>query len=131
MHIRRLIKAKKILNLEIKVFFVEIKYFLVILPANALKRLSQLQVAYPMFFRLTAPTTAKKTFCGVLEFIAEDREAYLPDWMMKELEINEGGNIILKNVKLSKGIFAKIQPFETKFINLPNPKAMYFFILLN
>ena len=82
-----------------------------------------------MVFRLTSPGKMKKMFCGVLEFIAENNTCYLPDWMMKQLELDEGENLILTNVKLPKGTFMKIQPFTKDFTLLPNPKQMYIFII--
>lgn len=44
--------------------------------------------------------------------------------MMNNLFLEEGSEIILRNVTLQKGTFIVIQPHETEFINLANPKAM-------
>lgn len=44
--------------------------------------------------------------------------------MMNQLFLEEGTEIILRNVTLQKGKFIVIQPHETDFINLSNPKAM-------
>jgi hypothetical protein len=44
--------------------------------------------------------------------------------MMNNLYLEEGSEIILRNVTLKKGSFITIQPHETTFINLANPKAM-------
>ena len=45
--------------------------------------------------------------------------------MMNQLFLEEGSEIILRNVTLPKGKFIEIRPHETDFINLSNPKAMY------
>jgi len=66
----------------------------------------------------------KKTYCGVLEFSAEEGMCYLPIWMMNNLFLEEGSEIILRNVNLPKGKFVVLQPHETAFINLANPKAI-------
>jgi hypothetical protein len=44
--------------------------------------------------------------------------------MMNNLFLEEGSEIILRNVTLEKGNFVVIQPHETAFIDLTNPKAM-------
>lgn len=67
---------------------------------------------------------AKKTYCGVLEFSAEEGMCYLPFWMMNNLFLEEGSEVILRNVNLKKGRFVALQPHETAFINLANPKAI-------
>jgi ubiquitin fusion degradation protein 1 len=66
----------------------------------------------------------KKTYCGVLEFSADEGVCYLPYWMMNNLYLEEGSDIILRNVNLQKGKFVVLQPHETAFINLANPKAI-------
>ena len=65
-----------------------------------------------------------KTFCGVLEFSAEEGMCHIPVWMMNNLCVGEGSEIILRNMNLQKGTFIKIQPHETAFIDLANPKAI-------
>lgn len=77
-----------------------------------------------MMFMVSNPQMAKKTYCGVLEFSAEEGMAHLPVWMMNNLFLEEGSEIILRNVTLKKGSFIVIQPHETEFINLANPKAI-------
>jgi len=44
--------------------------------------------------------------------------------MMNNLFVDEGAEIILRNVTLKKGKFVVLQPHETAFISLSNPKAM-------
>ena len=66
----------------------------------------------------------KKSYCGVLEFIAEEGKCYLPNWMMDNLLAEEGQEVIITTQNLPKGNFLKIQPHETAFIELTNPKAI-------
>lgn len=70
------------------------------------------------------PQMGKKTYTGVLEFSAEEGCCYLPYWMMNNLYLDEGSEIILRSVNLQKGKFIVLQPHETAFINLSNPKAI-------
>ena len=65
-----------------------------------------------------------KTYCGVLEFSAEEGMCHIPIWMMHNLCVEEGSEIILRNMNLQKGTYVKIKPHETAFIDLSNPKAM-------
>lgn len=77
-----------------------------------------------MMFMVSNPQMGKKTYCGVLEFSAEEGMCHLPFWMMNNLFLEEGSEVILRNVNLNKGKFVVLQPHETAFINLANPKAI-------
>ena len=44
--------------------------------------------------------------------------------MMDNLFLEEGAEIILRNVNLKKGTYLKFQPHETAFIDLADPKAI-------
>ena len=43
---------------------------------------------------------------------------------MEHLGLAEGGDVSLESAVLNKGTFVKIQPHETAFIDLPNPRAV-------
>lgn len=77
-----------------------------------------------MQFRIVNPVMKKKTFCGVLEFIAEEGRCYLPYWMMENLLCEEGSQVIITNVTLPRGTSLVIQPHQTAFIDLSNPKTI-------
>jgi len=96
----------------------------IILPSSALHELARLQISYPMTFMISNPQMAKKSYCGVLEFSAEEDMCHLPVWLMHNLFLEEGAEVILRNVTLDKGTFMKFRPHETKFIDLPDPKAV-------
>ena len=67
---------------------------------------------------------AKKSYCGVLEFSADEGVCHLPTWMMDNLFLEEGAEVILRNVTLQKGNYIKFQPHQTAFIDLPDPKGI-------
>lgn len=96
----------------------------IILPPSALNELARLHITYPMQFRIVNPIMKKKTFCGVLEFVAEEGRCYMPRWMMENLMLDDGAEVILTNVTLNKGSHIKIQPHKTAFIDLSNPKTI-------
>ena len=79
---------------------------------------------YPMTFMISNPNMSVKTYCGVLEFSAEEGMCHIPIWMMDNLLLQEGSDVLLRNMNLNKGTFVRIRPHETAFINLANPKAI-------
>ena len=72
----------------------------IILPSSALNELARLRISYPMTFMISNPQMAKKSYCGVLEFSAEEGMCHLPVWMMHNLFLEEGAEVILRNVNL-------------------------------
>lgn len=97
---------------------------LVILPSSALNELSRLRISYPMTFMISNPDMQMKSYCGVLEFSAEEGMCHIPMWMMNNLCLQEGSEVILRSMNLNKGKYVKIRPHETAFIDLANPKAV-------
>jgi len=83
-----------------------------------------MNVQFPMYFRLTTPRTHRKTYCGVLEFTAEEESCHLPGWMVRHLVLEEGDTVIVTNVLLPKAKEVTIRPYETRFTELSNPKAV-------
>jgi len=53
-----------------------------------------------MIFMLSNPQMGKKTHCGVLEFSADEGVCYLPRWIMDQLFLEDGAEVILRNVTL-------------------------------
>ncbi|KAJ3208663.1 ubiquitin fusion degradation protein [Entophlyctis luteolus] len=79
-----------------------------------------------MLFEITNDQQNKKrsSHAGVLEFIAEEGKAYLPQWMMNTLLIEEGSLVRIKNVSLPLGKFVKLQPQSVDFLDITDPKAV-------
>lgn len=97
----------------------------IILPPSSLANLSELDLESPWFFQLRNPSNqAATTHCGVLEFIAEEGCAHLPQWMMKTLRLDEGDPIRITSTTLPKGSFVKLQAQEKEFIEVSDPKAV-------
>ncbi|KAI8882526.1 UFD1-domain-containing protein [Backusella circina FSU 941] len=96
----------------------------IILPQSALEKLSQLNISYPMLFKLVNGLEKKHTHAGVLEFIAEEGRVYLPQWMMETLGTEPGSIIEVKNVTLPLGSFVKIQPQSTDFLDISDHRAV-------
>ncbi|CAO3641549.1 unnamed protein product [Mucor hiemalis] len=96
----------------------------IILPQSALEKLSNLNISYPMLFKLVNGAEKKYSHAGVLEFIAEEGRVYLPQWMMETLGTEPGNIIEIKNVTLPLGSFVKIQPQSTDFLDISDHRAV-------
>eukprot|EP00835_Amoeboradix_gromovi_P006882 NODE_927_length_3031_cov_0.186562.p2 type:complete len:276 gc:universal NODE_927_length_3031_cov_0.186562:2118-2945(+) len=93
----------------------------VVLPHSALMRL-QNYFGSAMFFKIEANNLT--TFGGVLEFIAEEGRVYLPRWMFKQLNIQQGHIVRLTMQDLPKGKFVKLKPQSVDFLDISDPKAV-------
>ncbi|XP_026194550.1 ubiquitin fusion degradation protein 1 homolog [Cyclospora cayetanensis] len=96
----------------------------ILLPPSALHALARLHISWPMHFRISNTAKDRLTHCGVLEFVSEEGTCYMPYWMMQNLELEEGGLVTVTNVSLPKGTFVQLQPLETEFLDISNPKAL-------
>lgn len=63
-------------------------FFSVILPPSALKKITKLDVPYPLLFNISSKETERKTNCGVLEFSADEGKCFAPYWVIKLLNIS-------------------------------------------
>jgi ubiquitin fusion degradation protein 1 len=89
------------------------------------RRIAELDIESPWTFELVNPIKRQlKTHAGVLEFTAEEGNVYLPSWMMKRLELNEGDGIRLFGTRLPKGKLVKLQAQSVTFLELSDPKAV-------
>ncbi|PVU84604.1 hypothetical protein BB560_005015 [Smittium megazygosporum] len=75
-------------------------------------------------FAITNPSNGKTTNAGVLEFTADEGHVYLPDWLMKSLELNTRDFVSVENVSLSLGTFVKIQPQSADFLDISDHRAV-------
>ncbi|KAK6055730.1 ubiquitin fusion degradation protein UFD1, partial [Cooperia oncophora] len=67
---------------------------------------------------------SRSTNCGVLEFSAPEGKCYLPQWMMKQLRIDEGAEVRVDSVTLQSATYAKLKPQSLEFLNISNPRAV-------
>lgn len=95
----------------------------ILMPASALRRLMSMNIEYPMVFEIRNPCSDRVSHCGVLEFSAEEGYVFLPDWMMKNLQLQYGNLVTLRSTTLPKGTFMKIQPHTMKFLAISDPKS--------
>ncbi|ODQ80278.1 hypothetical protein BABINDRAFT_7732 [Babjeviella inositovora NRRL Y-12698] len=96
----------------------------IFLPPSALNKLTMLHIRYPMLFELESEEMGLKTHSGVLEFVAEEGRAYLPQWMMSTLRIQPGALLKITNTDVPLGLFVKIEPQSVDFLDITDPKAV-------
>ena len=97
----------------------------VLLPPNILDRLSNYQLPEPLIFSIQNTTLGISTNIGVLEFISEKDTIILPNWLFMQLNLDIATEIHLQPLlKVPKGEYMKLQPYETEFMKLSNPKAI-------
>ncbi|KAI9714728.1 MAG: ubiquitin fusion degradation protein [Bogoriella megaspora] len=96
----------------------------VFLPASALDKLTRLHITYPMLFELINGVKERTTHAGVLEFVAEEGKIYLPYWLMQTLLLEPGDLLQIKSTDLPLGSFIKLQPQDSSFLEISDPKAV-------
>lgn len=103
-----------------------------LLPPSALNVLAIQTVPNPMIFCIQNMFLNKQTYVGVLEFVAEEGICILPTQIFQNLglELYQVVNVAL-TPDIPKGKFIQIQPHETAFIELPDPRAVLEYHLRN
>merc|ERR1712054_271043 len=96
----------------------------ILLPPSALHTLAQLHIEYPMLFELIPHNGGKRLHCGVLEFVADEGQMFVPFWMMENMQLEEGDLLTVRNASLEKGTYVKFRPQSKSFIELANPRAV-------
>ncbi|CCF57693.1 hypothetical protein KAFR_0D00460 [Kazachstania africana CBS 2517] len=103
----------------------------IFLPPSALNKLSMLNIRYPMLFKLEANENGMVTHGGVLEFIAEEGRAYLPQWMLETLNVQPGSLLKITSTDVPLGQFVKLEPQSVDFLDISDPKAVLENVLRN
>jgi len=96
----------------------------ILLPPSILQKLSESEIKGPIIFEIKNTNSTRKTHCGVMDFTADEGCAYLPRWMMQNLDTKEGEKLYFSYTSLEKGNYVKLQPQTDDFLNISNPKAV-------
>ncbi|KAK8078056.1 ubiquitin fusion degradation protein [Apiospora saccharicola] len=96
----------------------------ILLPVSALDKVSKLHVQWPLTMELVNGAREKHTHAGVLEFVAEEGRAYIPQWMMQTLGLDVGDMLQIKTTSLSPAKLVKLQPQSVNFLEISDPKAV-------
>ncbi|KAB5582775.1 ubiquitin fusion degradation protein UFD1-domain-containing protein [Coniochaeta sp. 2T2.1] len=96
----------------------------ILLPPSALDKVSKLHVQWPIMLELINGAQGTHTHAGVLEFVAEEGRAYIPQWMMQTLKLDVGDMIQIKTTSLELAKLVKLQPQSVKFLDVSDPRAV-------
>ena len=96
----------------------------ILLPPSALDKVSRLHVQWPLLMELVNSEKGKHSHCGVLEFVAEEGRAYIPQWMMQTLQLDVGDMLQIKTTSLELARMVKLQPQSPAFLEISDPKAV-------
>ncbi|EGO56762.1 hypothetical protein NEUTE1DRAFT_111197 [Neurospora tetrasperma FGSC 2508] len=96
----------------------------ILLPPSALDKVSRLHVQWPIMLELINGSQGTHTHAGVLEFVAEEGRAYIPQWMMQTLKLDVGDMIQIKTTSLELARLVKLQPQSVNFLDISDPRAV-------
>lgn len=96
----------------------------IFLPPSALDKVSKLHVQWPLLLEIVNGEKGKHSHAGVLEFVAEEGRAYLPQWMMETLSLDVGDMIQVRTTSLELAKLVKLQPQSVNFLEISDPKAV-------
>jgi ubiquitin fusion degradation protein 1 len=96
----------------------------ILLPPSILQKISGSELKGPIIFEIKNLNSTRKSHCGVMDFTADEGCAYLPRWMMQNLNAKEGEKFLFAYTSLEKGSYVKLQPQTDDFLNISNPKAV-------
>ncbi|PHH70002.1 hypothetical protein CDD80_6318 [Ophiocordyceps camponoti-rufipedis] len=96
----------------------------IILPPSALDKVSKLHVQWPLLMEMINGEKGKHSHAGVLEFIAEEGRAYIPQWMLETLEMDVGDMIQIRTTSLELAKMVKLQPQSVSFLEISDPRAV-------
>ena len=65
----------------------------IIVPSDVLQHLTLFEVANPIILKISSKRFSKSIYCGILEFTAPKHVIYMPQWMMDNLNIEEGEKV--------------------------------------
>ncbi|RDA90174.1 hypothetical protein CP533_1017 [Ophiocordyceps camponoti-saundersi (nom. inval.)] len=96
----------------------------IILPPSALDKVSKLHVQWPLLMEMINGEKGKHSHAGVLEFIAEEGRAYIPQWMLETLGMDVGDMIQIRTTSLELAKMVKLQPQSVSFLEISDPRAV-------
>eukprot|EP00457_Paulinella_chromatophora_P002483 gb/GEZN01002488.1/.p1 GENE.gb/GEZN01002488.1/~~gb/GEZN01002488.1/.p1 ORF type:complete len:708 (-),score=123.57 gb/GEZN01002488.1/:292-2415(-) len=91
---------------------------------QVMSKLGNRSLPHPMIWELRNVSVGKVSHCGVLEFSATEKDhAFLPKWMMENMFLEDGSALQIKLKPIPKASMLKLEPKETEFLMLPDPKS--------
>lgn len=95
-----------------------------VLPASVLQGCQRAGADGTLLFEICDRAGTRRTHGGVLEFTAPAQMCYVPAWMLRQLEVEEGGLLRIALRKLPKATFVKLRPDSVALMRVYNPRAL-------
>ena len=101
----------------------------IILPESGINTLISIDddsLLFPiiMHFKLINLNKNIETYCGLLEFSSDEDSCYLPDWLMKNLQLSIEDIVLIQYANLNKGEYVKLQPKTIGFIEIKDVQKL-------
>lgn len=96
----------------------------IVMPLSSLHLVETRPVKFPLFFKIEGFNSDKVSYCGVLDFTAEEGFVHLPSCMMRNLGLEVCDDVVLRDASFSRGSYMKLRPHETAFVEVSDPKAV-------
>lgn len=97
----------------------------IVMSEKSLVVMSQFNMPNIYIFEIQTLRSKITVHVGVLDFTAPDDEVILPNWLFIQLGLKQGEMIKLHLIQdMPKGVFLKIKPHKTEFIQLEDPKGI-------
>jgi hypothetical protein len=87
----------------------------------SVRRAGNTELPAVLCFEIKNKSNGLTAHCGVLQFTATRFAAFLPQWMMESLALQDGSLISLRLRPLPTGTSVTFQPMESKFASISNP----------
>ncbi|XP_067138813.1 ubiquitin recognition factor in ER-associated degradation protein 1-like [Centruroides vittatus] len=100
----------------------------IILPLTILIQYSEFDIEYPILLKLSCKKLEEVnqcyTHCGVLEFSENIKSMYIPLWMMRKLNAENGDIISATLVELPSAKYVKFLPLSKEFFHISDFKKV-------
>eukprot|EP01080_Neovahlkampfia_damariscottae_P010037 gene10037-2356_t len=93
-----------------------------ILPHSTAKALRKMNSIEPISMEIS--TKIFKCYCGVLDFCAPKNSVIVPNWMMKDMMMEEGTKITLKSIDVPLVEMVTFRPLSKSFYNFKNTAVL-------
>ena len=96
----------------------------IVLPRSVYDLLVSRGISFKQFQILNPENREVRLFTGPLDFCAAEGECYLPNWVMRQLKLQEGDACAVATCRIPRGTFARFQPHSSSFLDVTDHSMM-------
>lgn len=96
----------------------------IVLPRSVYDLLVSRGISFKQFQLLNPENRDVRLFTGPLDFCAAEGECYLPNWVMKQLKLQEGDACAVATCRIPRATFARFQPHSSSFLDVTDHSMM-------